>query len=102
MRKFSPGENFHQFHHLLLLANFLPCVNDYIEDMASFTTLAKIYSIEYFCSIKVAGLGEIFVQQNFCYIRYLGSIMSSVQYSPTVYMYVSGFAMFFNKLYAHV
>ena len=44
-----------------LSANFLSCVNDYIEDMATFTALAKIYSIECFCNTKVAGLGEIFV-----------------------------------------
>ena len=44
-------------------ANFLFCVNDYIEDMATFTALVKIYSTEYFCNTKVhvAGLGEIFV-----------------------------------------
>ena len=41
--------------------NFLSCVNDYIEDMATFTALAKIYSTEYFCNTKVARLGEIFV-----------------------------------------
>ena len=56
--------------HLLSLAKFLSykflsCVNDYIEDMATFTTLAKIYCTEYFCNTKVAGLGEIFVKQNF-------------------------------------
>ena len=28
-------------------ANILSCVNDYIEDMATFTALAKIYSTEY-------------------------------------------------------
>ena len=41
--------------------NFLPYVNDYKEDMVTFTALAKIYSTEYFCNTKVAGLGEIFV-----------------------------------------
>ena len=29
------------------------------------STLVKPYSTEYFCNIKVAGLGEIFVQQKF-------------------------------------
>ena len=33
--------------------------------MATFTALAKIYSTEYFCNTKVAGLGETFVQQKF-------------------------------------
>ena len=51
--------------------NFLSCVNDYIEDMVTFTALAKIYSTEYFCNTKVAGLGEIFVQRKFCRIRYM-------------------------------
>ena len=61
-RKFSPilppalaGEN-------LYLQNFLPCINDYIEDMATFTALAKIYFTEYFCNTKAARLGEIFVR----------------------------------------
>ena len=63
---FLPAENFRQLHHLLSLAkivsmNFLSCVNDRIDDMATFTALAKIYSTEYFCNTKVAGLGEIFV-----------------------------------------
>ena len=42
--------------------NFLSCVNDDIEHMATFIVLAKNYSIEYFCNTNVAGLGEIFVQ----------------------------------------
>ena len=38
-QKFSPEEDFHQFHHLFLSAkflsaNFLSCVNDYMEDIA--------------------------------------------------------------------
>ena len=45
--------------------NFLSCINDYIEDMATFTALVKIYSTEYFCNTKVARLGEIFVKENF-------------------------------------
>ena len=73
--KFSPGENFRQFCHVLSLAkfflsvNFLSRDNDYIEDMATFTALAKIYSTEYFCNAKVAGIGEIFVQRKFSAIR---------------------------------
>ena len=59
--KYRIAENFGQFRHLLLLAkfvsvNFLSCVNDYIEDMAIFTALAKIYSTEYFCNTKELGL----------------------------------------------
>ena len=46
-------------------SNLLSCVNDYIEDIATFTALAKIYSTEYFCNTKVAGLGEIFSTKNF-------------------------------------
>ena len=66
-QKFSLGENFRQFRHLLLLAKFLSVnilswVNDYIEGMATFTALAKIYSTKYFCNTKVAEHGEILVQ----------------------------------------
>ena len=39
---------------------FLSCVNDYRDCMATFTVLAKRYSIEY--NTKVSGLSEIFVQ----------------------------------------
>ena len=62
MQKFLPGESFHQICHLFSLVKFLSrefflsCVNDYIEDMVTFTALAKIYSTEYFCITKVAGL----------------------------------------------
>ena len=61
--KFSPGENFYQFHHLLLLAKILSMnifsgVDDCIEDMVTFTLLAKILSANYSCNIEVhvAGL----------------------------------------------
>ena len=43
-----------------LICEFLSCVNDYIEDMVTFTALVKNYFIEHFCNTKVAGLGEIF------------------------------------------
>ena len=70
--KFSAGEN---FRHSLLLAKFLlyeflSCVTKYIEDMVSFTALAKICSTEYFCNTKVAGIGKIFVQRKICCIQY--------------------------------
>ena len=52
-----------------LSCKFLSCVNDYIEDMATFTALVKIYSTKYFCNTKVAGLGEIFVKRKFSCIR---------------------------------
>ena len=45
-------------------------IDDYTEDMVTFTALAKIYSSEYFCNARVAGIGEIFVQRNFSAIRY--------------------------------
>ena len=56
-RKFSPGEKFRQFHHPLLLAKFLShehfvLCNDYIEDMATFTALAKIFVQRKFCRIR--------------------------------------------------
>ena len=33
--------------------------------MVTFTALAKIYSIKYFCNTKVSGLGEILSSENF-------------------------------------
>ena len=36
----------------------------------TFTAFGKIYSTEYFCNTKVAGFGEIFVQQKFYRIWY--------------------------------
>ena len=38
--------------------------------MATFTALVKIYSTEYYCNTKVAGLGEIFVKRKFSCILY--------------------------------
>ena len=69
-RKFSPISPSALYWRNFYCVNFLSCVyvNDYIEDMATFTALAKIYSTEYFCNTKVAGLGEIFVQRKFCHI----------------------------------
>ena len=37
----------------------------------TFNALVKIYSTKYFCNTKVAGLGEIFVQQKFLVIQYI-------------------------------
>ena len=68
-RKYSPisppaliGENF-------ITLIFCPLLMISIEDMATFTALAKIYSSKFFCNTKVAGLGEIFVQRKFPHIR---------------------------------
>ena len=55
MQKFLPGENLPS----VLIGKI---VNDYIEDMVTFTTLAEMYSTEYFCHTKVAGLGKILVK----------------------------------------
>ena len=79
IEKYCIHRNFHQEKFLpsalidknFITRIFLSCVNDYIEDMATFTALAKIYSTKYFCNTKVGGLGKIFVQRNFCRIRYL-------------------------------
>ena len=64
-RKFLPifaiCSHWWNFYH----ANFLSGINDYIEDMATFTAWAKIYSTDYFCNTKVVGLGEIFVKRKF-------------------------------------
>ena len=60
---------------------FSSCVNDYMEDIATFTALAKIYSTEYFCSTKVAGLGKLFVQQKFLAIQYMIVMYTSVPHT---------------------
>ena len=68
--KFSPGENFCQFRHLLSLVKFLSenSFDDYIEDMVTATTLVKILNIS--ATGKVTGLGKIFAQHKFSAIRY--------------------------------
>ena len=57
----------------------MSCVNDYIEDVVTFTALAKIYSTEYLCNTKVARVDEIFVQWEFCRIRYVMLINYGIQ-----------------------
>ena len=66
--KFSPSENFCQFHHQLLLAkflstNFLSCDNDYVEDMVTFYCVDKNLFHEYFYNAKVDVTGRAW--QNF-------------------------------------
>ena len=39
---------------------FLSFIKDCIEDMVTFTMLVKCFSTKFFCSTKVAGLGEIY------------------------------------------
>ena len=56
-RKFSHWQNF-------LSMNFLSRVNDYIEDMATLTALAKTYSIEYFCNKRCPGLAKFLPSKN--------------------------------------
>ena len=62
------------FYHV----NFLSCVNDYVEDMATFTAFAKIYSTKYFCNARVSGVGKIFVKRKFSHIQYLGKCCVAV------------------------
>ena len=59
---FRQEKIFVHFYICFYHANFLSCVKEYIEYMATFTALAKIYSSKYFCSTKVTGLGQIFVK----------------------------------------
>ena len=61
---------FHQFRHLLSLAkfyhvNFLSCVNDYIEDMATFTTLAKFIPPNISAIQRYLGLAKFLSSENF-------------------------------------
>ena len=69
-RKFSPISPSALIGEIIITRIFCPVLIDYIEDMATFTALAKIYSTEYFCNTKVAVLGEIFVQRKFFRIQY--------------------------------
>ena len=48
---------------IFILQIFLSHINDYIESMVTFVAWVKIYSTEYFCNTRVAGLDEFFVQQ---------------------------------------
>ena len=57
-RKFLPISSSALIGEIFIAHNFLSRANDYIEDMATFATLAKIYSTKYFCNTKVARLGE--------------------------------------------
>ena len=52
-----------------ILQVFLSHVNDYIEPVVTFVARAKIYSTEYFCNTRVAGLDEFFVQQKFSAVQ---------------------------------
>ena len=103
--KFSPWENFRQFRHLLSLAKFLSheyfvLCSDYIEDMATFTILAKIYSIKYFCNTKISGLGEIFVKRKFSCIRYLPVWWACMTYWIT--HCCQGYVRHFMYMYAYI
>ena len=44
----------------------------------TFIALAIVYSTEYFCNTKVAGLGEIFVQQSLIRLYFLKNAYCNV------------------------
>lgn len=46
---------------------FLAYAKHYVEDMGTFTALAKKFSTKFFCNTKVNGIGEIFFQQIYAY-----------------------------------
>ena len=55
---------------------FLSSINDCIQDMAgNFTTVAYIYSTNFLCTVKVAGLGEMCIQQKLLCMWYLNKII---------------------------
>ena len=58
---------------LILSTNLFSCVNDCIEDMATFTVLTKILSTNCSCNteVHVAGLSKIFSHKIFCYMVFL-------------------------------
>ena len=96
--KFSPGENFRQFRHLpslakILSTNFSFCVKYYIADMATFTILAKIYSMKYYCNTNVLGSVKFFC----CTVLYtLGTV-----HTVTGLVKVQGCFTPFHELYIH-
>ena len=48
----------------LLIHDFFSCVNNYIEDVATFTVLVKINLVKYLYNSKVTSIGEIFLLRN--------------------------------------
>ena len=52
-RKFSPISPTALVSKIYICKS-LSCINDYTDDMATFTTLAKLYSTKYFCNTKIA------------------------------------------------
>ena len=77
--KFSPGEKFYQFHHLLsvvkfLSMDFLSCVNDYVQDMATFTTFGEILFHQIF--LQYSGT---WAWQNFCPMKIFGYMVPSME-----------------------
>ena len=56
----------HQRNFIMLI--FVLC--KWLQDMATFTYLMKIFSTKFFFNMKVAGPGEIFVQQKFPCVQY--------------------------------
>lgn len=61
--------------------------------MATFTAWTKIRSTKYFCNARVAGLGEIFVQQKHLAIAmvvYISNSHTSMGYLPMLLLRWSG------------
>ena len=66
MQKFSPISPSALIGKISVTRIFVQCY-DYIEDMVTFTTLVKLYSTEYFCNTKVAGLAKFCQAKIFMY-----------------------------------
>ena len=60
-RKFSPISP----PGLVGFCEFLSCANNYIDHVATFAVLKKIYSIKYFCNTNEPGLGGILSSEKF-------------------------------------
>ena len=73
---------FHKFCHLLSLKIYLqilPCVNDYTEDMATFTTLVKFCYTEYLCNAVKSWASKSF--QLWCNTDWIGRLMVAINFS---------------------
>lgn len=68
--KFSPGENIHQFCHLLLLVNSYPMNIMSNRRYSDLHHIGKINN-EYFCIAKVTGLGEFVCPEKISAIQYI-------------------------------
>ena len=89
--KFLSGENFRQFHHLVMLAKIL-FREFFVLCQQSHRAYGDLYHIgknfKSFCNTKVPGLGKIFVQRKFSAMQYIGILHVPLitVYMPLLYL----------------